>query len=46
MMLWVDCHLLLGQTQLQEISAKTLLPIPQDELNANPGLKAQQNSGY
>lgn len=25
---------------------KTLLPIPQSEINANPGLKDQQNSGY
>ncbi len=25
---------------------KTRLPIPQSELNANPGLKAQQNEGY
>ncbi|HEY0771778.1 MAG TPA: RagB/SusD family nutrient uptake outer membrane protein [Sphingobacteriaceae bacterium] len=26
--------------------AKTILPIPQSEINANPGLQAQQNSGY
>jgi hypothetical protein len=26
--------------------AKTILPIPQDEINANPGIKAQQNPGY
>lgn len=26
--------------------AKTLLPIPQSEINANPGLGAQQNPGY
>lgn len=26
--------------------SKTRLPIPQDEINANPGLKAQQNEGY
>lgn len=25
---------------------KTRLPVPQDEINANPGLKAQQNTGY
>lgn len=25
---------------------KTVLPISQDEINANPGLKAQQNTGY
>ncbi len=25
---------------------KVILPIPQDEINANPGLAAQQNSGY
>ena len=25
---------------------KTVLPIPQDEINANPGLEAQQNPGY
>ncbi|MGJ1204953.1 RagB/SusD family nutrient uptake outer membrane protein [Sphingobacterium lactis] len=25
---------------------KTILPIPQDEINANPGLAAQQNPGY
>ncbi|WP_443939245.1 RagB/SusD family nutrient uptake outer membrane protein [Pedobacter sp. MW01-1-1] len=25
---------------------KTRLPIPQDEINANPGLKPQQNTGY
>jgi len=25
---------------------KVILPIPQDEINANPGLQAQQNSGY
>lgn len=25
---------------------KTILPIPQDEINANPGLEAQQNPGY
>jgi len=25
---------------------KVLLPIPQDEINANPGLQAQQNPGY
>jgi hypothetical protein len=25
---------------------KTLLPIPQTEINANPGIKAQQNPGY
>ncbi len=25
---------------------KTILPIPQDEINANPGLKDQQNPGY
>jgi len=25
---------------------KVILPIPQDEINANPGLEAQQNSGY
>ncbi len=25
---------------------KTLLPIPQDEINANPGLRPQQNGGY
>lgn len=25
---------------------KTILPIPQDEINANPGLKPQQNAGY
>jgi tetratricopeptide (TPR) repeat protein len=25
---------------------KTRLPIPQDEINANPGLAAQQNDGY
>lgn len=25
---------------------KTILPIAQDEINANPGLKAQQNKGY
>lgn len=25
---------------------KTILPIPQDEINANPGIKAQQNQGY
>lgn len=25
---------------------KIILPIPQDEINANPGLKAQQNKGY
>lgn len=25
---------------------KAILPIPQDEINANPGLAAQQNSGY
>lgn len=25
---------------------KTILPISQDEINANPGLKAQQNEGY
>ncbi len=25
---------------------KTILPISQDEINANPGLKAQQNDGY
>lgn len=25
---------------------KSVLPIPQDEINANPGLKAQQNGGY
>jgi len=26
--------------------AKAILPIPQDEINANPGLQAQQNPGY
>jgi len=26
--------------------AKIILPIPQDEINANPGLEAQQNPGY
>ena len=25
---------------------KTILPIAQDEINANPGIKAQQNPGY
>lgn len=25
---------------------KVILPIPQDEINANPGLQAQQNPGY
>ena len=25
---------------------KVILPIPQDEINANPGLEAQQNPGY
>lgn len=25
---------------------KTILPIPQDEINANPGLEPQQNGGY
>ncbi|HYH13653.1 MAG TPA: RagB/SusD family nutrient uptake outer membrane protein [Flavisolibacter sp.] len=25
---------------------KVILPIPQDEINANPGLQAQQNAGY
>ena len=25
---------------------KAILPIPQDEINANPGLQAQQNPGY
>jgi len=25
---------------------KTILPIPQVEINANPGLEAQQNPGY
>ncbi|TYP96679.1 RagB/SusD domain-containing protein [Sphingobacterium allocomposti] len=25
---------------------KTILPIPLDEINANPGIKAQQNPGY
>jgi starch-binding outer membrane protein, SusD/RagB family len=25
---------------------KVILPIPQDEINANPGLEAQQNTGY
>jgi len=25
---------------------KVILPIPQDEINANPGLQAQQNTGY
>jgi hypothetical protein len=25
---------------------KVILPIPQDEINANPGLAAQQNAGY
>lgn len=25
---------------------KVILPIPQDEINANPGLEAQQNDGY
>lgn len=25
---------------------KTILPIPQDEINANPGIKDQQNPGY
>jgi hypothetical protein len=25
---------------------KTILPIPQSEINANPGIKAQQNPGY
>jgi hypothetical protein len=25
---------------------KIILPIPQDEINANPGMQAQQNPGY